>query len=153
MSCSLRGCGFGRVQKKSSFFKVRKSRKSGKSGKKKSRRIKRKSQKTRKSRRTSAKSRRTRKSRRTSVKSSPSAKFSPSPFIGDEITCPVHKKKVKVVNVLLDGGTLALSCGCKDGRWNFIKNKRSFGFKYLRNDQIINSVFHDYPANLTCDRA
>lgn len=28
-----------------------------------------------------------------------------------------------------------------------------FGFKYLRNDQIINSVFHDNPNNLTCGRS
>jgi hypothetical protein len=35
------------------------------------------------------------------------------------------------------------------------KARRShrFGFKYLRNDQIINKVFHSYPNNLTCDRA
>lgn len=31
--------------------------------------------------------------------------------------------------------------------------KRSFGFKYLRNDQIIEKVMNDYPNNLTCDRA
>jgi hypothetical protein len=39
------------------------------------------------------------------------------------------------------------------------KNKRSkgrnrnFGFKFLRNDQIITLVDGSYPQNLTCDRA
>ena len=33
------------------------------------------------------------------------------------------------------------------------RSSRSFGFKYLRNDEIINSVFNNYPRNLTCDRA
>lgn len=30
---------------------------------------------------------------------------------------------------------------------------RKFGFKYLRNDQIIRYVNGSYPKNLTCDRA
>ncbi len=41
----------------------------------------------------------------------------------------------------------------KKNRKRSRRRSRRFGFKYLRNDQIINSVFHNYPANLTCDRA
>ncbi len=86
MSCSLRSCGFGRVQKKSNLgIKPLKSRK----GRKLSRRINKERSRTSKKR-----------SRRTSKRRS-----------------------------------------------------RGFGFKYLRNDQIINSVFHNYPQDLTCDRA
>jgi len=33
------------------------------------------------------------------------------------------------------------------------KRSRRFGFKYLRNDQIIELVNHSPGANLTCDRA
>lgn len=33
------------------------------------------------------------------------------------------------------------------------RRSRRFGFKFLRNDQIINQVFHNYPSDITCDRA
>lgn len=38
-------------------------------------------------------------------------------------------------------------------RKNKSRKSRKFGFKYLRNDQIIKLVNNDYPNNLTCDRA
>lgn len=31
--------------------------------------------------------------------------------------------------------------------------RKSFGYKYLRNDQIINKIFSNPKINLTCDRA
>jgi hypothetical protein len=101
-------------------------------------------------------------------------KKSSAPITGDKIFCNTHKKEVTVVGKLLDGGTLELSCGCHNRKWNLFdkRSKRSkkrsrrsnrirkshrrsrrFGFKYLRNDQIIDNVFHNYPNNLTCDRA
>ncbi len=84
MSCSLKGCSFGKVQAKG----ISEDRDRG-------RKRRRRSKKIRKSRKFNKKSKRRRSKRRS----------------------------------------------------------RRFGFKYLRNDQIINSVFHNYPANLTCDRA
>jgi hypothetical protein len=155
MSCSLKGCGFGRVQKKKDNLnieslksrksrKIRKSRKR-KSVKKSSRRIKRRSR---------------RRSRRISKMFSPrsSPKYPQKFKIGDYVFCPKHKKNAKINDKYtesLNGGTLVLSCGCKYGQISLREQNRShrFGFKYLRNDQIINSVFHNYPANLTCDRA
>jgi hypothetical protein len=53
-----------------------------------------------------------------------SPRKSSGPSMGDEIMCPKHKKMVKVVNMYKDGGTLLLSCGCKDTRWNFIINRK-----------------------------
>jgi len=100
MSCTIRGCGFGKIKTNIKALRVNRkmlkilSRKSHKSHKS------RKSRKSRKLRR-SRKSRKQRRSRK-SLRS---------------------------------------------------RRSRKFGFKYLRNDQIINSVFHNYPQNLTCDRA
>ena len=153
MSCSLKGCGFGRVQKKTML----KSLKSKKKLSRKIRTLKRISRKrfsrSRKTRSRKTRSRKTRKTRRSPT--SQTIKFSRL-SISNEIRCPKHKKTVKVVNMYKNGNTLLLSCGCKDERWKFFKTKkrnRSFGFKYLRNDQIIDKVFHSYPQNLTCGRA
>ena len=41
------------------------------------------------------------------------------PKIDDIIYCPIHKKKVRVKNILKDGGSLELSCNCQDRRWNY----------------------------------
>ena len=89
MSCSLRGCGFGKVQNKSVSNETFKFKK---------RKSQRRSRKSKSGRRKLRRSRKIRKSRR-------------------------HRRS------------------------------RRFGFKYLRNDQIINSVLHNYPSDLTCDRA
>jgi len=62
-----------------------------------------------------------RNSRRNSRRSSRRISKGPngkSPFIGDMIRCKNHKKLVKVENILYDGGSLKLSCGCVDKRWN-----------------------------------
>ena len=142
MSCSLRGCGFGKVQKAKRSISVEAR---SKSKNRKSRRISTKKSRKRSGKRSGKRSRKSRK--RVSNKTK-------NPSVGDEIVCKSHKKKAKVINILYDGGTIVLSCGCKDKRWNSLnKRKRGFGFKFLRNDQIIELVNHSSPQNLTCDRA
>jgi len=62
--------------------------------------------------RKSRKIRKTRKTRKTRMSNIPNDHK--TPFIGDKILCKKHNKYVIVDNMYKDGGTLLLSCGCKD---------------------------------------
>ena len=81
------------------------------------------------------------------------SKKSKRPYIGDTIICKKHKGPVKVINMKKDGGTLVLSCGCHDRRWNLsdhpnlLKKSKKSGLSQVASPTTLKK----YKRPSTCD--